>query len=205
MDKKTIFWLIVRLVGFSTIMIVIFVLFLISGAITAISRIEIPSLTAVHHDCTDEDECKIENSKPSGNPAKGACITATFYDPRPWGFHGAVDFAGGSKKIVATHDGVAIMEMFSGGSCTLGGKTYRYDPYPNIKIVNDEYTTEYLHMIDIKVKNGDFVKKGDQIGTMGNRGCSTGTHLHYEVHKKINGVLQKENPEQGYVATPHCN
>jgi murein DD-endopeptidase MepM/ murein hydrolase activator NlpD len=47
--------------------------------------------------------------------------------------------------------------------------------------------THYAHMDECYVHEGDFVKKGDKIGTMGNSGQSTGRHLHYGV--AINGAF----------------
>lgn len=43
------------------------------------------------------------------------------------------------------------------------------------------YQTLYGHMVRIKVRNGDAVKRGEVIGWVGNTGKSTGPHCHYEV------------------------
>jgi murein DD-endopeptidase MepM/ murein hydrolase activator NlpD len=48
------------------------------------------------------------------------------------------------------------------------------------------YETLYGHMVRIKARVGDNVKRGEVIGYVGNSGKSTGPHCHYEVHK--NGV-----------------
>ncbi len=45
------------------------------------------------------------------------------------------------------------------------------------------YQTFYAHIKDIQVKRGDIVKRGQEIGTVGNTGKSTAPHLHYEVRK----------------------
>ena len=61
------------------------------------------------------------------------------------------------------------------------------------------YRTEYGHLDDILVKKGDMVKRGDQIGTMGNTGRSTAPHLHYGVRyqdrrrKSNKGYLDPED------------
>jgi murein DD-endopeptidase MepM/ murein hydrolase activator NlpD len=45
------------------------------------------------------------------------------------------------------------------------------------------YHTLYAHMHTVKVQEGDEIKRGSIIGTVGNTGLSSGPHLHYEVHK----------------------
>jgi hypothetical protein len=47
------------------------------------------------------------------------------------------------------------------------------------------YTTLYASMAEIDVRQGAQVKRGDQIGTVGDTGLSVAPHLHYEVH--LNG------------------
>lgn len=53
------------------------------------------------------------------------------------------------------------------------------------------YITKYAHMDQYIVKKGQKVKRGEQIGMVGNTGKSTAPHCHYEVikdGKKINPV-----------------
>jgi murein DD-endopeptidase MepM/ murein hydrolase activator NlpD len=45
------------------------------------------------------------------------------------------------------------------------------------------YETLYGHMVRVKARGGQMVKRGEVIGWVGSTGKSTGPHLHYEVHK----------------------
>ena len=54
------------------------------------------------------------------------------------------------------------------------------------------FETLYGHMSRFNVKKGEFVKRGQIIGYVGNTGKSTAPHCHYEVHKngkKVNPVF----------------
>lgn len=88
--------------------------------------------------------------------------------------HTGVDFtAPKGTPIYATGDGVVI-EVQS----VFGG----YGKYVEIDH-GFGFVTRYAHMNDFNVKKGQKVKRGDQIGTVGNTGSSTAPHVHYEVLK----------------------
>jgi murein DD-endopeptidase MepM/ murein hydrolase activator NlpD len=45
------------------------------------------------------------------------------------------------------------------------------------------YSTVYAHHDSLKVSKGQFVEKGDVIGTVGTSGNASGPHLHFEVRR----------------------
>lgn len=57
--------------------------------------------------------------------------------------------------------------------------------YGNRVVINHGYGYEtlYGHMVRIKARVGETVKRGEVIGYVGNSGKSTGPHCHYEVHR----------------------
>lgn len=65
--------------------------------------------------------------------------------------------------------------------------------FGNRIIINHKngYKSTYSHLKNFKVRKGNNVGKGDIIGTVGNTGNTSGSHLHYEIFK--DGVAQ--NPE----------
>lgn len=89
-------------------------------------------------------------------------------------FHAGMDFAAPTgTPIYATGDGVIErIQNLRGG-------------YGNNILINHGfgYQTLYGHMDKMSVKEGEKVQRGQQIGTVGNTGKSTGPHCHYEVHK----------------------
>ncbi len=94
-----------------------------------------------------------------------------------WGTnHNGIDIAAsGSVPIVAAADGVVSRSYFSSSY----GNAIFITHYINGK----QYTTVYAHMSTRMASNGQTVKKGQQIGLMGNTGRSFGQHLHFELHE----------------------
>ena len=96
--------------------------------------------------------------------------------------HTGIDFgAPTGTPVRATGDGKVV-------TVTRDGSGY------GLHIVIDHgygYRTLYAHLKNFEVKEGDFVKKGQFIGTVGNSGTSVAPHLHYEVHyngKPVNPI-----------------
>ncbi len=50
------------------------------------------------------------------------------------------------------------------------------------------YESFYAHLQDIDVRQGQKIKKGEVIGTVGDTGTSTAPHLHYEIRFKGNPI-----------------
>lgn len=89
-----------------------------------------------------------------------------------WGvLHGGIDIANAiGTPILAASDGVVIEAGPSAGYGML------------VKVRHfDGTVTLYGHVNSTTVSVGERVMAGDQIATMGNRGYSTGPHLHFEV------------------------
>ncbi len=88
--------------------------------------------------------------------------------------HLGMDFtAPQGTPIYATADGIVKDAGFNTGG------------FGNRVVINHGfgYETLYGHMIRIKARVGQKVKRGEVIGYVGNTGKSTGPHCHYEVHR----------------------
>lgn len=86
--------------------------------------------------------------------------------------HTGLDFAAAlGTPIYATADGTIVSTSYDDGG------------YGNHVVINHGYGygTLYGHMIKIKVRPGEKVKRGQVIGWVGSTGKSTGPHCHYEV------------------------
>lgn len=117
----------------------------------------------------------------------------------PWGMrlhpilrytrlHGGADIGGAlGAPIHAVADGVVTKAAlgYNGGS----GNNVRIDHGP---MDGQAIETSYLHMNSLSVSAGDKVKKGQQIGTVGNTGLSTAPHLHFSVY--VNGANSDPAP-----------
>lgn len=128
-----------------------------------------------------------------GWPVPGYYVISSKYGHR-WGrLHAGIDIAGGGisgAPAVASKGGTVIGVK---NSCSHNfAKTYNCcgNGYGNYVTVShgDGYTTVYAHLSSINVSVGDYVSQGQQLGTVGCTGHSTGYHLHFEI--RANGVAQ---------------
>jgi len=88
--------------------------------------------------------------------------------------HTGLDITGTGcySKLYAANNGEVIMANYVDNNS--------YGLYVVINH-NNGYSTLYAHMVQVNVKKGDIVEKGQVIGLMGTTGDSTGCHLHFEL------------------------
>ena len=94
------------------------------------------------------------------------------------------------QKVVASYDG-KVIEIFTSckhnwgkkGSCCSSWGNYVLLEH-SYKLKNGQYITlysRYAHLTKASVKVGQSVAKGEQVGTIGSTGSSTGPHLDYDI------------------------
>jgi len=91
-------------------------------------------------------------------------------------FHKGIDIANSiGTPVIASADGLVVHASKEGNF----GKMIAINHGYNLK-------TRYGHLSKYRIKKGQYVKRGQIIGEVGNTGRCTGPHLHYEV--LLNGV-----------------
>ena len=115
---------------------------------------------------------KISVSRPTDG------ILTSGYGMRWGSLHAGVDLANAiGTPILAVMDGTVIDS----------GPASGYGNWIRIKH-DDGSMSVYGHMETLDVKVGERVKAGQKIAGMGNRGFSTGPHLHFEIHPDGNAA-----------------
>jgi murein DD-endopeptidase MepM/ murein hydrolase activator NlpD len=130
--------------------------------------------------------------------------------PHPEYRYGSTYFGENSTHTGVDLDGDANAPVLAAGSGVVtwtGYGLYRgiedlSDPYglavairPDFGTGGETLYTAYAHMGSISVWTGQRVEAGEQIGTVGNTGHSTGPHLHFEVRLGANDYFSTVNPE----------
>jgi murein DD-endopeptidase MepM/ murein hydrolase activator NlpD len=115
---------------------------------------------------------------PEGRPVQDGWISSYFgsrADPFTGysAVHKGLDFAG--------PEGTKVMSV-AAGLVTFAGDRSGYGQMVEINHGNG-LATRYCHNEKVLVKQGDMVRKGQELALMGSTGRSTGPHLHFEVLK----------------------
>lgn len=121
---------------------------------------------------------------------QGFHLTGKIHRGLDFGWNSAV--AGSrSQPIISAESGTVISAVDGYGN------TPNNRIYGNYVIVQhgDGFYSVYGHLAKgLKVKRGDKVSKGQQLGNMGNSGYSFGNHLHFELRKGANDRAHVVNP-----------
>ena len=115
---------------------------------------------------------------PEGRPVQDGWISSYFgrrADPFTGysAVHKGLDFAGPEGTKVST---------VAAGLVTFAGERSGFGQMVEINHGNG-LATRYCHNEKVLVKQGDMVRKGQEVALMGSTGRSTGPHLHFEVLK----------------------
>jgi murein DD-endopeptidase MepM/ murein hydrolase activator NlpD len=97
-------------------------------------------------------------------------------------------FAAAGTPLVAVDDAVVVDAGSDGGQ---GNYVHLYDP-------KHDQTYVYMHMVEpTKLKAGQEVKAGEQVGGLGCTGSCSGDHLHFEIRdgKSMAGEAHDPLPE----------
>lgn len=101
-------------------------------------------------------------------------------------YHRGVDYAGAS--------GSAIVAPAAGYVRIVGRESEGFKIHGNCVGVDhgQGVSSVFLHLSRIDVKDGDFVKAGQRIGSLGSTGAATGPHLHWGLY--VNGKSVDPSP-----------
>jgi murein DD-endopeptidase MepM/ murein hydrolase activator NlpD len=123
-----------------------------------------------------QEQKSILAATPSLWPVKGWVTSEFGKRPSPFRsgreFHNGIDISTGyGKQIIAPADGL----VFRTGHNPQEGHYVRIEH-------GHGFSTAFLHLSRIAVKQGARVKKGEVIAYLGDSGRSTGPHLHYSIY-----------------------
>lgn len=139
------------------------------------------------------------------NPHPGARITSRYDLNREHPVTGKVSEHKGidlsialGAPIVAAGDGTVVFTVTECVKGTSDSARYCGGGYGNLVEIDHHngYSTLYAHLQDVSVQQGQQVKAGQQIGTEGTTGMSTGGHLHFEMREGLKAL----NPEKVFPA-----
>lgn len=128
-------------------------------------------------------------------------LTSQYNEDRGSYHHLAIDIGGYNmygSQIHAAQAGTVI-DVYNSCShysafCSCGGG------YGNFVVIDhgNGRSTLYAHMLNVFVRPGQRVGRGEVIGLVGSTGHSTGPHLHYETRRYVNGRFERYNPMSEY-------
>ncbi len=126
----------------------------------------------------------------------GTFVLTSPFGNRTSPFTNTVDFHSGID--LAAREGTPVLSV-GGGRVVFAGRyplrrNVRWWRYGNVVVVahGERYLTIYAHLQEISVRRGARLRRGEELGTVGNTGWSTSPHLHFEVRVLTEGSDEPE-------------
>ncbi|WP_430510710.1 peptidoglycan DD-metalloendopeptidase family protein [Gottfriedia solisilvae] len=140
--------------------------------------------------------CSVNGTGEFSKPIQNGLITSKYgYRDNPFGggevkFHKGIDFACTiGQPVFAAKGGKVVVAVLSGYGGGFGH---------HVVLSHGDKLTLYGHMTDVLVRKNGTVTQGQQIGTCGSTGSSTGPHVHFEVQLSLYG--QRVDPAPYFVS-----
>ncbi len=121
----------------------------------------------------------------------GTFVLTSPFGNRTSPFTNTVDFHAGLD--LAAREGTPVLAA-GGGRVVFAGRyplrrNVRWWRYGDVVVLahGERYLSIYAHLQEITVRRGATLRRGEQLGTVGNTGWSTSPHLHYEVRLILTG------------------
>lgn len=112
----------------------------------------------------------------------GETYTASTYSGHgeAWDFNlrGTSGNADCGEPVMAITDGIVTGMVNSCDSCSTG-----WGNYVQIDHDSDSYYSRYAHLDEVYVEMGQWVQRGQTIGTIGTNGSSTSCHIHLQIER----------------------
>jgi hypothetical protein len=145
-----------------------------SEAFMKLRRPELARITAARALHTDAQGWRERFIWPVKGRISGRFGSQRIYRGEPGSYHSGIDITTGKSgtPFVAPADGVVT--LVAGTPFTLEGNLLMIDHGMGLN-------SAFLHCSQILVKDGDHVKQGQVIGTIGMSGRATGPHLHWSI------------------------
>lgn len=158
---------------------------MLAVVVTTIS-LSIPSTHAFAHE-TAQEKIVLDMSEVKEMVTKSAYI---FPVPESIGvsqnyhsFHRGID--------IRANVGTPVLSVASGVVIEVTEQRYGYGKHIRVAHAGT-VSSLYAHLNEIKVEVGQRVERGQEIGTIGSTGWSTGNHLHFEISESMRTINPKK-------------
>ena len=150
------------------------------------------------------DAMKYANQLKPGSVSFPLPPNSGFYDNHNWGAHSAHWATIHTGDDYSAACGTPVLAATAGRIEILTDQAWAGPWLVMVSTGPGKLTTWYAHMEALAVKAGQHVKPGQIIGDVGERGNTTGCHLHFELHPDGGSIYQDTTDPDPWLRAVHA-